>query len=286
MRLAGVFPVVLLTLGCVSTGAAQSTAPSAPPTTAPVSVQETDPLDEETAPPGNGAETFLAWIVGLGPGSPEGPTQVDTYQLIQDASQANCRAALNPVLEVPETRALYHGAAAACLAALHGKTARWEEAQTAFDSLPGRPAGCVDQATYDLLELILTAHAADPDARFSLDGEPAEGSADRIRLRCLRIDKVNVTRGNAGLEIAVTGNRLDQAIAISYAGVESCPQARDFESPLKLTPTGGKEAISATIEGDAATAAASEWMWVGVLSEPTDWVAASDCVRVEEPSPS
>ena len=84
----------------------------------------------------------------------------------------------------------------------------------------------------------------------------------------------------AGREVRVTGNRLDQAIAISYAAVESCPQAPDFESQLKLTPTGDEEAIGAVIEGDA-EALATDWMWVGVLSEPTDWVAASDCVQVQ-----
>jgi len=282
MRLVTLIALVLVAAGCLSaapggssvasrlaTGTLSPTEATAPPAT------QAPPVD-----PG-GAESFLAWIVGLGPGSPEGPTEVDTYQLIQNPTLANCRAALDPVLEVRETRALYHGAAAACLAALHGRAARWEEAQTAFASLPGRPAGCVDQATYDLLESILQSHAADPEARFTLDGKPQEGAPDRIRLRCLRIESVTVVPGATGIEITVTGNRLEQAIAVSYAAVESCPQARDFESQLKLTPTGDGETITAKIEGDA-EAETTEWMWVGVLSEPTDWVAASDCVRVQE----
>jgi hypothetical protein len=210
---------------------------------------------------------------------------VDTYKLLLEATVSSCRQALNPVLEVPETLALYKGAAAACLAALHGRSDRWGEAQEAFDSLPGRPDGRVDQATYDLLESVLAAHEAFPDARFTREGEPADGRPDRIRLRCLRLDDVSVIRGPDGLTIDVSGNRLDQAIAISYAAVESCPQVPEFESPLKLTPSGDAQALHALVETNAA-AQAAEWLWVGVLSEPTDWVAASDCVQIQEASPA
>src|SRR5262245_20889027 len=125
--------VLALAAGCASIGA-QPTAPAASPT-APPNTQTQPPLVSTPTvidtqhPEPNGAETFIAWIVGLGPGSPEGPTQVDTYQLIEQATLDSCRAGLDPNLEVPETKALYHGAAAVCLAALYGRAPRWAEAQ-------------------------------------------------------------------------------------------------------------------------------------------------------------
>src|SRR5688572_25083070 len=157
---------VLLVAGCIGVDVpatetpAQALAPDQTPT-------PTDPPAVATQPPNaNPVDTFIAWIAGLGPGSPEGPTQVDIYQLIQRATLESCRQALEPELlgaiEVPETRSPYQGGAAACLAALHGREQRWSEAESAFESLPGRPEGCVDRATYDLLEAIIAAHRAAP----------------------------------------------------------------------------------------------------------------------------
>ncbi len=277
--------VLLFAIGCGggTTPAPGSTPDGTPPTSQQTpSTDGTDPAVNTAQPPeGNAGETFLAWIVGLGPGSPEGPTQVDLYQLIMQATQDSCRQALDPELNDAPTRTLYQGAAAACLAALHGKNARWAEAEAAFSSLHGRPAGCVDQATFDLLGSILEAHDADPEAVFTREGEPVEGKPDRVRLPCPRVTKVTVTRGSGVLEINVEGTRLNQVLELSYAPVDQCPQPPDFESGLRLEPEGDSKSLHATVTGsDEALAAA--WLWVGAIAEPYDWVAAADCVPIRE----
>ena len=278
---------VLLASGCVGVDVPATATPAPDQTlTADQTLTPTDPPAASTQPPdANPVDTFIAWIAGLGPGSPEGPTQVDIYQLIQRATLESCREALEPELlaaiEIPETRSLYQGGAAACLAALHGRQQRWSEAESAFDSLPGRPEGCVDRATYDLLESVIAAHRANPEAIFTIDGEPPNGQPDRVRLRCPRIREVTVVRTADSLEFNVEGERLGQVLQISYQAVDDCQLPKDHESELRLVPEGDAEAIHATLNGDAVTLAA-DWMWVGIIAEPFDWVAASDCVAVQD----
>jgi hypothetical protein len=206
---------------------------------------------------------------------------VGLYQLIEQATQESCRGALNPDLGSDEANSLYHGAAAACLAALHGKRARWAEAEAAFDALPGRPAGCMDQATYDLLASILEAHHANPGAVFTLKGKPVQGKPDRVRLPCPKVSNVTVTRGSGVLEINVEGMRLNQVLELSYAPVSQCPQPPDFESGSRLDPDGDNKSLHATVTGDD-EALAADWLWVGAIAEPYDWVAAADCVRIQD----
>src|SRR5688572_29545378 len=148
-RAAACFVALLLLSACVGTVPATvepSGTPSGPTPVTGTSIPSTptSPPAPITPPPDNNpVATILAWIVGLGPGSPEGPDEVDAYQLILEASEDGCRAAFQAEMP-PESVDLYHGAAAACLAALHGKSARWDDAQAAYDALHGPPDGCLD----------------------------------------------------------------------------------------------------------------------------------------------
>jgi hypothetical protein len=249
----------------------------------------TDPPDDPTDPPDDSVATFIAWIVGLGPGSPEGPTQVDVYKLIREGTLESCQLGRDEEMlgqianEV--TRTLYRGATSACLAALYGRVNRWDDVEEAFAALPGRPEACVDQAAYDLLESVVNAHSADPDAVFTREGEPPGGAPDRIRLPCPRVTLLTVTRTLVGYDVYVEGSRLDKVVHVAWDPVTSCPQPPDKEPPpdTRTDPVGDDQSITSTFTeqngGDY------DWMWIGLLAEPYPWVSAYECVEILDMQP-
>src|SRR4051794_36272047 len=109
--------VLLLASACVG-GSGNSTATTRPQ---PTSVEQPTP-----APPEEGGGDVLSkglgWIIGLGAGSASGPQQIGVYENIQQATEDSCRAAFQSQDVTDEEATLFHGAAAACLAAFHGKT--------------------------------------------------------------------------------------------------------------------------------------------------------------------
>ena len=139
----------------------------------------TDGPETTRRPDDNVLETFIAWIVGLGPGSPAGPPEIETYQAIRRGTEKDCRDAANTPMIEPETETLYHGAAAACLAALNGKKDQWVDAERALAALNGPPQGCLDLAVYNLLKSALDAHHAAPNAEFTLQGTPDKGEPEQ-----------------------------------------------------------------------------------------------------------
>jgi hypothetical protein len=251
------------------------------PAGTPVPDESGDPPNNATRPPDRPLiETFLAWIIGLGPGSPKGPPEIDVYLDITKGTEESCRAAFNAPMDPPETETLYHGAAAACLAALHGKEDRWTDAESAFAEL-SQPDGCLDQATFKLLKSTLDAHHADPNARFTLQGRPKPGDPESVPLPCPRIQDVKVTRSGGTLEIKAGGTQLDKVVQLSYAPVESCPMPKDMTSQTSVEAIRDGDLVRGTITSDQ-EALVALWLWVGAVVTQGDWVADSDCVSVDD----
>src|SRR5918999_4744782 len=188
--------VALLLVALVGCQAAPQASPSGTSGASPLGTTPataTDALDP-TPPPPAGEDVVaraVAWLLELAPGAPSGPDEVTAYLSLQEHTQQSCREVLDS--ELPEaTEPLYHGAAAACLAALHGRSDRWAEAEAAYDALGGRPEGCLDRATYDLLESVVRAHREDPTARFRV------ARSSTVGLPCPTIDRLTVKRDASG----------------------------------------------------------------------------------------
>ena len=281
-RFAVLFSALLFTLAACGGGTVPTPTPATSPagtptagdTDAPIEPTPT-PTPTTTPPPDDniGAKA-LAWVLGLGPSAGSGPDAVVAYRSIQKASQASCREALDSQLP-DDTQRLYHGAAAACLAALYGRSARWAEAEAAYDALPGRPEGCLDRATFDLLESIVNAHRADPTATFR------KSRSSHVELPCPTIDNLKVTRDTSGeIEILVRGNRLRQVKAVTYSFVDSCPAPDGLEPELSAeVVTSDRTSLRATGPADDEFAAATSIL-VAIIAVPEPWVADADCVAI------
>ncbi len=272
--------LVMLVVAC---GGGPATAePESTPTLSPNAFQAPNGSEIPTAQPANDnpvAKT-LAWVIGLGPGAPEGPDEVDAYQLILEASEESCRAAHE--LEMDRSTELYHGAAAACLAALHGRSNRWPEAVAAFDSLGAPPDGCVDRQIHDLLEFAVSAYRANPNTSFRL-----ERSHNTVASRCPRVDDVTVTRdSSAQLEVLVRGDRLGRALKIAYQYVEGCPVPVTTPVTKSVEPVDRTRELLRAAVGSEEGSARAAYIWVAVVAAPDPWVADARCVSILDGAPS
>jgi hypothetical protein len=199
---------------------------------------------------------------------------VDVYQLILDGSEDNCRLALET--EMDRSAELYHGAAAACLAALHGRSQRWTDAGSALDALDGPPEGCLDRQIYDLLQFAVHAYRANPQARFEI-----ERNSNTVAPRCPTIGDVTVTRNSTGeLEVLVRGARLGRVLRIAYKSVDSCPVPVDTPVTTSVEPIEQtRESVRAVVDSSQGLANAT-FLWAGLIAAPDPWVADGKCVAI------
>jgi hypothetical protein len=86
----------------------------------------------------------------------------DCQRMFDEVRQADSDGRLLP----EPTRSLYEGAAAACLAALHGRSDLWPIAGSQFDRVRGTEMTCLDRTVLRILREIVTAHRADPTVQF------------------------------------------------------------------------------------------------------------------------
>jgi len=243
-------------------------------TTAPV-----DPTPTPTPTPPPDDDLFakgLALLNKLGPSSGSGPDAVVAYNLIQEASQDSCREAREQ--QLPEdSQDLYHGAAAACLAAFFGKSERWGEAEEALAALPARPDGCLDRATFDFLEAAVNAHGEFPTAAFG------KAKSAKVELPCPTIDEVTVTRDADGaLAIQVRGDRLKQVTGVTYSFVEGCPGPEGLEPEREAElVTSERTSLHATAAADQESASFTSVV-VAIIAVPEPWMADSECVAITD----
>jgi hypothetical protein len=91
--------------------------------------------------------------------------QGDCWATLQLARVSVAEENLEP-LEEP-LRSTYEGAAAACLAAFHGRRDLWRIAETRLDRVNPSSLDCWDRSVYLILDALVGAHRADPEATFA-----------------------------------------------------------------------------------------------------------------------
>jgi hypothetical protein len=177
-------------------------------TESPGSTEETEGSDGSTDPESKKSKSrgFGYWLSLLIPSAATGPPTVEAYELLQ---QNRCSELLEGVdsdrLPLGQSETLYRGAAAACLAAFHGRSDLWLQAiEAAQDGAPVG-GGCLDQAVAEMLELLVDEHRKDPSAQF----EVTTGGRSTIALRCPSIGELEAKPGEDGTSIRIRGNFLD-----------------------------------------------------------------------------
>lgn len=194
-----------------------------PPTgTAPTGpTNSTDPgpgTKTTTGPSGTSRETttrsskpqhwVIRWIMSLGP---EGPTSpiffIAPYLHLRDG---DCAEALNRV-ELDNLsghrRAIYRGAATACLAAFHQQPQRWPEARRHLADAQSSSAqlNCPERVTLAWLQRVVGLHEQDPDRAFVVQKPQGFYTA---------VERIDPTNGKAGDQVTVEGTNLDCATRV------------------------------------------------------------------------
>ena len=148
-------------------------------------------------------KSVIAWILGLGPGAPDGPSAFTVYRELQ---RLRCDRVFDRVVELEEpARTLYTGAAQACLAAFEGRGGLWPQATTAYDEDAARAGEltCMDRAAFALLERLLTLHAQHPNRSFAKAGKSQSKAPP-----CPRIVALQPDHGDEGVVVRMTGRNL------------------------------------------------------------------------------
>jgi hypothetical protein len=155
--------------------------------------------------------SVFAWILGLGPSAPTGPSAFRAYRLL---AEGDCQGLLDRFdpdhperLSLADASAtLYRGAAAACLAAFHDEVERWADAEQAASAAGVGDGGCLDRAVSALLADLLAAHRDDPAARFERSSDPTAASAPP----CPTLLEVVPAAGPPGTDVRLRGEHLAQ----------------------------------------------------------------------------
>ena len=199
-------------------------------------------------------------MLSLGPGAPEGPPEFTAYRELQ---QLRCNRVFDRVGELKEPAVtLYTGAAQACLAAFSGRSNLWAKAAAAYDGVSGRSGEltCMDRAALALLERLVTAHEADPEAVF----EKAPGSKSKAP-PCPSISGLSPDHGTQNTVVRITGRNL----AGNVVGIDVVDSLGNSQSAVPTEV--GDGALEFTMP-EAPSSDASASVCIVVRAEP-NWSA-------------
>ncbi len=260
--------------GCAGTDPGTPAAPAATGASAPAAT---------AAPPLRGVaptrkRNIIAWLRRLGLGTPRGPQSdlTDAYDLL---GQRKCAEVL-PLTEnmEPATGRLFAGAAQACLAAFEGRTELWPAAESAWEQAGGPDSvHCLHVPVYDLLNQLVEAHRADPEATFEV-GESGPGGEPP----CPTITRLQPDHGLPGDEVTILGDNLDRlhSVFLEFNGeVKDSALLEPNAGQGGLRPVPGGLQFTMPPVPETATA-----VCVKVQAEPS-WATDEELFTLDRPTP-
>ena len=261
-------PVLLLMLALLlpacgaadDAGTTATTSTHATTTTASTSGSSTPATPSTTAT--KKKKNVVAWILGLGPGAPDGPPEFTAYRELQEL---HCTTVFARVGELDEpARTLYTGAAHACLAATKGESDRWPRAAAALQQVAGKTGelNCMDIAALALLDRLVTLHAKHPGGTFQL---AAKGKSKAPP--CPAIDAIAPDQGvEEETVVRMTGKHLGADVVADVTVIDSLGKSLDV---VDLDHVDGALEFRMPV---APSIDASATVCIVVWAEP-DWVA-------------
>jgi hypothetical protein len=246
-----------------------STSSAAIGSTDPASPDVTSTSTPPTATPTKKPKNVVAWILGLGPGAPDGPPEFTAYRLLETR---HCSQVFDRVKELgplPET--LYTGAAQACLAALADRHDLWHKSATALATVSAHldELSCMDRAAYALLDRIISLHKQHPDRTFVKSSR-----SNFTAPPCPQIQSISPDHGPLGTPVHLTGTNFDGNVAdvriyydkdssVSADNITRAGSSVDFTMPAP--PAGSPRNVC-----------------IAVISQP-DWAADGVAFTYEDP---
>jgi hypothetical protein len=199
-----------------------------------------------------GVTRLITWLQDFAPAS-GGHFYRRMYVSYHALAAGNCRRVFDTDLEdelriwlhpalVPAAVAAYHGAAAACLAAFHGRASLWSTAATDLGTASGVPASRLtsrDRAVLDLLRALVQAHQDDADVTL-LRPDERGGYEPCPRLLSLSPDHGPV---EGGYEVVATGEHLPPTVRIELRGMATVlgrSDASGTRAVFTMPPAGPK----------------------------------------------
>ena len=225
--------------GTAPTGSTSSTDPS------PGTRSTTGPSDtsrETTTRSSRPQHWVIRWIMSLAPEGPTSPTSdVKPYMFLRDGE---CGEALNRVEQLTQEgqlrdnqRAIYRGAATACLAAFHQQPRRWVEARRHLADAKASSAelNCPERMTLAWLQLIVGLHERDPDRAFV---------AQQPQGIYATIQGLDPERGPEGTQVRVEGSNLD-CVDFVTLDIPDRPEVNAKDARFRVDPGGGRLTFTA-----------------------------------------
>ena len=182
-----------------ATGLALAAAVASPPAGEPTST---------ATPKKKKKRNIISWILSLGPGAPIGPPEFTAYRELQ---RRRCGTVFDRLGELQQpAKALYRGAARACLAAFEGRPRLWRRAESAYAAVKPRAAelSCMDVAALGLLKRLVTLHRKHPNRPFR-----RAPVTDSQAPPCPTIAEVLPDRGIAGTVVLLSGGFLADRVS-------------------------------------------------------------------------
>lgn len=217
----------------------------------------------------------IAWVLGLGPGAPDGPPEFRAYRLLLDPDDcpelANQIRAGEMIGLSDDALRLYRAAADACLAAFHDRPARWARAEDALAAIDP-PTSCIDASAYRLLNRLVEAHQANPEGTFRVSG------GGRTAAPCPANARVRPRHGPMGTTVRVTADHMDRVV---IARVRFLVGGELVNGNGSTDATADGDTITLTIDGGSEAASAQ---WACVFLEATqDWYATGAWFAIDPP---
>lgn len=244
-----VIAIVLILAACSESrkgGTPTPATPSATPSTA-----GPTPSTPTTSSGGNGNTTkpkkrnIIAWLIGLGPGSPPGPVtspEVSVYNALQSR---RCRTTTPQQVNGTSSELngdsfdLYVGAVAACMAAFNGG-GNWSTAERALGTAPNG-GHCFDATVRAVLEDLVRLHRENPAGTFVV-----QSGGGQPRSSCPDVTGVNPTLVQPDDLLTITGRNLRLVTGVSLRR-KAAGQNDDWETIEDLFFEPGSDSIDVTM---------------------------------------
>jgi hypothetical protein len=231
--------------GDTRTDSTDSTDPKGPGSGTRATASSTTTSEQTTTRPSEPKHWAIRWILSLGPEGPDSPIfYIEPYI---DLRKGKCAEALTRIEQTElsdHQRAIYRGAATACLAAFHQQPQRWAEARRHLADARSSSAelNCPERVTLAWLQQIVGLHERDPDRPFV---------AQQPQGFYTGIEQLVPDHGPSGTQVRVEGNNVDCATRVK---VVSGTGNKEEEVPFKPDPSGRSGTFEAPAGFDAGPA--------------------------------
>ncbi|WP_157240698.1 hypothetical protein [Catenuloplanes japonicus] len=187
-----------------------------------------------------GSTRVVEWLRNFTPSGGSGPDGNATDSAYANLMQGDCQGAWEVAADgvfradtfsaSESLRRLYRSAAAACLAAFHGRRDLWAEAHEWYNNIDPGSFSCWDRLVHEFVRSMIDVHLADADALFVRGGNTRSGCPELKGLR------PNSGPREGGYQVEVLGRNLPDSLDMVWEDGAVLTARRAYQGgPLLFT---------------------------------------------------